>query len=260
MLSVGVHTITASVTDSGGLPGSDVITVTIEAAVPLGVSLQDDPLNPGQKMLMVTGTSREDLIVISSEGSGVAVEFNLERTLFTDPLSRIVVHGGDGDDRIGLSQLQTFGGPVIVRGGDGNDVIYGSRGHDVLLGDAGNDVIFSGLGDNLIIGGTGSDRVYGSVGDDLLIAGRTTYDDNDEALLAIEAEWSSGKDYATRIGNITGESAVADRLNRDFYLIKGSTVVDDGDKDVIFGGLGLDWFFFDPDEDQVLVLPGERAN
>ena len=31
-LSVGVHTVTASVTDSGGLTGSDQITVTINAA------------------------------------------------------------------------------------------------------------------------------------------------------------------------------------------------------------------------------------
>jgi hypothetical protein len=36
-LSVGTHTITASVTDSGGLPGSDAITVTVNAAG--GISL-----------------------------------------------------------------------------------------------------------------------------------------------------------------------------------------------------------------------------
>jgi len=38
-LSVGVHTITASVTDSGGLPGSQQITVTVTANVAPGVSI-----------------------------------------------------------------------------------------------------------------------------------------------------------------------------------------------------------------------------
>ena len=93
-----------------------------------------------------------------------------------------------------------------------------------------------------------------------MIAGTTTFDANDEALLAIEAEWTSGKEYAVRIGNITGENALADRLNDNFYLLKGTTVFDDGDRDVVYGGLGLDWFFADPSEDQVLVLWNERRD
>jgi len=40
-LSVGTHTITASVTDSGGAPGSDAITVTIEAAASGGLVLSE---------------------------------------------------------------------------------------------------------------------------------------------------------------------------------------------------------------------------
>ena len=38
-LSVGVHTIAASVTDSGGLPGSDIITVTVLANTPPAVTI-----------------------------------------------------------------------------------------------------------------------------------------------------------------------------------------------------------------------------
>ena len=39
MLSVGTHTVTASVTDSGGLQGSDQITVTVDAVNPAGGDL-----------------------------------------------------------------------------------------------------------------------------------------------------------------------------------------------------------------------------
>ena len=182
------------------------------------------------------------------------------RTFESADIESIKIWACKGNDRVDLYGLRNFDGAVIVRGGDGNDVIFGSAGNDILLGEGGDDIIFSGLGDNFIIGGLGRDRLYGSMGEDLLISGTTVYDNNDAALLALEDEWSSGKEYAVRIGNISGENALADRLNQGFFLIMGSTVFDDGDRDVVYGGLGLDWFFCDPDEDQVQILAGERNN
>ena len=117
--------------------------------------------------------------------------------------------------------MKNFIGQIIVRGGDGDDHIIGSRGNDILLGGAGNDIIIGGRGDDFIVGGLGGDILLGNFGQDLMIAGTTAFDDNDEALLAIEQEWTSDKDYATRIGNITGENALDDRLDGNFFLRKG---------------------------------------
>ena len=44
----------------------------------------------------------------------------------------------------------------------------------------------------------------GSSGDDLLIADHTAFDANDAALRAILAEWTSERDYAMRIANLSG--------------------------------------------------------
>jgi hypothetical protein len=257
---LGHATVIATATSEDGRV-SEEATHSIEIFFALA-PLQDDPLNPGQKMLVVDGTPDADYVTMSSHDGYFVVSLNGHRSGVDSPISRIVINGREGDDRIDLFDLQDYGIPVIIRGGAGDDAINGSKGNDIVLGGEGDDIIFAGAGDDLVIAGLGSDRVFFSFGDDLLIAGTTQHDGNDEALLAILAEWSSGKDYATRIGNITGEDALADRLNSNFFLRKGSnaTVFDDGDKDLLSGGLGWDWFFFDPNEDTAYVNSGERVN
>ena len=66
-------------------------------------------------------------------------------------------------------------------------------------------------------------------------------------------------DYATRIGNISGENPLASRLNGDFFLKRGgddATVFDDEAVDFLFGGFDRDWFFFDPFD----LFPGKKNN
>jgi len=72
------------------------------------------------------------------------------------------ITGGDGADIIGALFARTIDGgagddiiragsdgdhPVIVHGGDGDDRIYGGSGPDSLYGDAGRDRIYAGSGD-----------------------------------------------------------------------------------------------------------------
>jgi hypothetical protein len=61
------------------------------------------------------------------------------------------------------------------------------------------------------------------------IGGTTTNDNNDAALNAIVAEWSSSHVFNTRIANLSG-------------LLNSSTVKDDGSRDTLDGGSGRDWF------------------
>jgi len=69
-----------------------------------------------------------------------------------------------------------------------------------------------------------------------------------QAVDAILAEWTSGRDYATRIENISG-TGVGPRDNGDYFLqvdqtVEGNSLVDD-----LTGGSNLDWFLYTLAED-----------
>jgi hypothetical protein len=68
--------------------------------------------------------------------------------------------GGSGNDvveiferRIGPQQVET----TTLKGGSGNDELYGSDADETLLGESGNDYLSGGEGTNTLNGGTGRD-------------------------------------------------------------------------------------------------------
>jgi hypothetical protein len=75
-------------------------------------------------------------------------------------------------------------------------------------------------------------------GDNLVVSGRTTLDNNHAALLAILAEWSSGRDLAARIANLTDGSGSPIRENEDFFLTSGpgGTLLADDPVNLIYPG------------------------
>lgn len=173
-----------------------------------------------------------------------------------DEVERIHVVLCGGDDRATLAGAIST--PIILDGGQGNDQLRGGAGPAILLGDGGDDDLRGGLGRNVIIGGTGEDRLKGKPGGHILIGGTTAYDHNEEALLAILAEWNSDRDYNMRIGNLDGTGAHP-RLNGSFFLDK-QTVIDDLTADRLLGVLGRDWLLlFDGDLAPELQL-GQQAN
>lgn len=99
--------------------------------------------------------------------------------------------------------------PVLMFGGQGNDILRAGRGPSLLSGEAGNDQLFAGIGRALHLGGTGSDRLNGSTGEGIFIGGTTSHDTNLTALAAIMAEWSSGNSYDTRVNNLTNGTGLA---------------------------------------------------
>ena len=138
---------------------------------------------------------------------------------------------------------------ATLDGGDGDDLLFSGSGNDVLLGGAGFDVLMGRGGRDLIIGGTGSDFIVGNSGEDILVAGTTAFDANAAARDAIMAEWTSSRDYTTRVENITNSGSgidFDDRLNGDVFLIASgvdATVFDDEATDLLIGGRGLDLYF-----------------
>jgi len=84
----------------------------------------------------------------------------------------------------------------------------------------------------------------------LIIAGTTAYDQNDAALSAILAEWTSSRRYAERVENLrSGQGPILNRTG--IKLREGTTVVDDDEVDQLFGGGGSDWLLYDLANDQV---------
>jgi Ca2+-binding RTX toxin-like protein len=242
----GTYTITLTLTDKDH--ASTVVTrqVTIVPA-----ALLPDPLHPGQLALFVGGTMGDDNLQVTQQGRNglFEVEINTEHAphsewhgAFAGPLGRIVVFGQAGDDHIEIDDDITVS--AWLYGGDGNDELRGGSGNDILIGGAGDDTLVGGRGRDLLIGGAGRDRLEGDQGDDLLIAGTTDFDANELALFSILAEWSSSRDYTTRVADLTGQTGNTARLNGNYFL-NACTVHDDASVDSLHGDAGLDWFFAD---------------
>jgi autotransporter-associated beta strand protein len=193
----------------------------------------------------IHGTAGADAIKINPAASAGRVEAivnGVSQGIFT-PTERIIVLAGAGDD-----DVQVAGSIAVsawLYGEAGNDQLKGGAGHDVLLGGANDDYLIGGSGDDLLIGGAGADRIVGNGDDDLQIAGATAFDANAAALAGIMAEWTSARDYETRIANLTGAGS-GPRLNAGYFLKTdgpNATVFDDAAKDMLTGSSGLSWFF-----------------
>lgn len=72
----------------------------------------------------------------------------------SDTLTDRLLHGGNGNDRMGGSQLQ--------------DSMFGDAGHDSIHGGSGADYLFGGRGNDTVQGGDGRDTLIGGAGDDVL--------------------------------------------------------------------------------------------
>jgi len=92
----------------------------------------------------------------------------------TEEIQDILVKGTEGNDLIyGFSRPETIeglggddtvfarGGDDILVGGPGNDALYGEAGNDTLIGGEGRDILVGGYGDDTFEGGPGNDYLYG---------------------------------------------------------------------------------------------------
>jgi Ca2+-binding RTX toxin-like protein len=230
----GTYTVQLTATDTDGAASA----VASQAVTITAVELQGTTLVAG-------GTTGDDVIRFGQRpGGAINVTINgVSQGDFTG-VTGIVAYGQAGNDVLSVSGRVTV--PAALFGGDGNDVLQAGGGPTVLVGGAGDNVLLAGSGRDVLIGGSGTNVLLGLGGDDLLIAGSTAFDSNVTALQAILAEWSSGRDYLTRIANLTGTGSGADfanRLNGDNFLVAGQTVFGDAGNSLVVGGPGQDWFF-----------------
>lgn len=154
-------------------------------------------------------------------------------------ISELALNAPDGNNTITVASA-AGGTRMLVDAGGGDDTVDGGGGDDILVGGDGDDTLRGQAGRDLLIGGDGADRFFGGGGDDLIVGGPTIHDADPTALRAIRAEWTSARDYFTRVQNIRGVGA-GPRLNGSYFL-NGATTSDDGDLDVMQGEADRDWF------------------
>ena len=232
----------------------------------------EDPANPGTGLLMVTGRSGIDAIVVRPSAINPALietvmnPGNINSTVPAANVQRIVIAGLAGSDAIvvdyRLTQpAQIFGdedNDAIV-GGSGSDIIDGGSGLDTIAGGAGNDIIYGGEGDDtlsgdagldILFGGGGRDVVNGGLDDDIVIGGNTTL--TGVQVQSARTLWTNGAPFNTRITSLA-------------TFFNAGTIVDDGIADYVYGSLGRDWlldfalrdYFFDYDANPTT---GDRKN
>jgi Ca2+-binding RTX toxin-like protein len=199
-------------------------------------------------VLQVIGSSGGDHVTINKQGNGlikVHADFlqsgNFE-TFPTADVEQILAYLCEGDDHFTIAGNIDI--PAIVHAGAGDDHLNGGRGPAVFLGEDGNDTLLGGSGANILIGGLGTDRLVGGPGGDVLIGGTTDADEDDDALLAILAAWTSDESYDDRV-------AAVDAL---------LTVIDDEQVDKLTGSAGKDLFYDGLDDVLTDVKKNETVN
>jgi uncharacterized protein (TIGR03118 family) len=199
--------------------------------------------------LIITGSRNDDHVSVrlAEDGQQVVVRSDGQviGTFALGAVGTIRFNGFAGDDVIVVDHRIDV--TTILDGGAGNDVLIGGGGNNILIGGPGDDVLVGGPGRDVLIGGDGRDVLIGKQGDDILIGGSTAYDSNQAKLLQILAAWTSTDPYNTRVANIRAGNGVP--------KLDATTVFDDGVRDDLFGGFGLNWYFaLSPD-----VIHGKKA-
>jgi Ca2+-binding RTX toxin-like protein len=149
------------------LTGTDVTSVNIDLAGAQGGG-------DGQAdTVIVNGTAAADSFRISGSGSTVIVAGPSATVHITNAEAAndsLRVNSLSGNDRIDASNLHAGVISLTEDGGDGDDVLIGSRGNDLIIGGRGNDIALMGAGDDTFVWnpGDGSDTVEGQGGHDTL--------------------------------------------------------------------------------------------
>lgn len=147
----------------------------------------------------------------------------------------------DGVQRTDLSDIDPNLQGALIQGTDGNDLMAGGAGTDLMFGNDGNDLIGGGAGNDLLIDDEGSDSLMGDSGDDLLFgAGLLDVD-------AMQGMFDNPPVTITAIANTVAGSfddGLADSDDDPDTLSggDGDDTIFGGNGDMMIGGTGADLF------------------
>jgi Ca2+-binding RTX toxin-like protein len=153
------------VIDVNLLGGADNLTVndlTGTGVTDVNVGLSSNGTGDGAvDTVSVNGTAGNDVIGVTGDSTGVTVaglpaRVNISGAEATD---RLVVSAFDGDDVVTAAGLAVGAIQFTADGGNGDDVLIGSAGNDVLHGGAGDDILIGNGGVDVLDGGTGNNVI-----------------------------------------------------------------------------------------------------
>jgi len=136
--------------------------------------------------VLLTGGPEENVfsVRVSVDGTGYLIDSNApleaptgvcehreekETALICEAvkIASFEVNAGAGDDSVTIAPKVPV--PVTLRGGGGDDRLYGGAGNDKLIGGPGEDTLYGRAGNDWIFGGRDDDVIYGGPGDDRLV-------------------------------------------------------------------------------------------
>lgn len=169
-------------------------------------------------------------------------------------IDRVTLATSDDNSQITIKdRTETSTNFTAFAGGNGADLMTGSKDNDIIIGGDGNDVI-NGMGDNLIAGGDGADQLTGGDAIDIIFGGLAPDIINggggDDQLFAYE-NVTSWMLPGTRINGGAGNDVLAGSAGDDFLNggadndhISGDfgndTLIGEGGADDLAGGDGND--------------------
>ena len=121
-------------------------------------------------------------------------------------------------------------------GTDGDDLLRGERGVDMMRGLAGDDRMFGNGSGDCLYGGPGDDSIYGKSGGDLIDGGP-----GNDVLYGGSAAWSTRRGINTIIGG-PGRDVIEAGWADD--IVRAA----DGEKDFVDCGGGIDTAYVDPSD------------
>jgi Ca2+-binding RTX toxin-like protein/endonuclease/exonuclease/phosphatase family metal-dependent hydrolase len=165
---LGIHAVTSFELLGGG--GKDTMDMsTLQSDVVLQGGDGDDTLFGGLSRTNANGGQGFDRFVRQVRDGDVKVTYRSGKLIRdrigesglvdeTTDFETLEVRGTAQNDFVDLTD---FPGPVEIKGGAGNDRLYGSRvGNDIIDGGEGNDIVQGNGGNDVLNGGLGVDELY----------------------------------------------------------------------------------------------------
>jgi Ca2+-binding RTX toxin-like protein len=159
----------------GDLQGTDVTEVQVNLGGTIGGSTGD----AASDIVSVSATGGDDVVDLTGAGAnysvaGLSALVNVTGSEATD---RVVINGFGGDDTISALTLNALTTLVTIDGGAGDDLIFGSRGDDLLIGGDGDDFVDGRQGNDTALLGAGDDVFQWDPGDGSdVVEGGADYD------------------------------------------------------------------------------------
>jgi hypothetical protein len=123
----------------------------------------------------INGTLGADLLTSTSAAGGSSIWGGGGADTIYGGTVTNVLRGEDGNDVIyaqhGFNDVNGNAGADTIFGGDGNDWLVGGRDNDEIHGGSGVQILYGNLGDDILIGGTGAETIRGGQGDDVMTGG-----------------------------------------------------------------------------------------